>query len=341
MAFSRGKLVRTALLAAGFVFLVAVFAHEGFGEMWARISRIGVAAFGLMLALSFLWNACSTLGWYLTFDGSGGVVRPVSYGRLFFVRWAGESINTITPLMNLGGEPVRIALMRRHLETHQAAATVILDKSIFTIAGIIHMVSGVVVGFWVFDLPESVAWIEAIVAGILMMAAVILVTLIRRGKTLLSLVGWLRRAGIRFSDDTLEKVEQIDDELTIFYRTHRARFWTALTAHLAGRMSRMLDVLVVAWAFGIGMSAWEAHAIAAATVIINVSFSFIPQQVGANEGGHGLLFKAVGLGWRDGLSTGLVRRARTLVFALMGYVVLVIHQWRSPDGTVMSGKAAA
>jgi len=320
------KVLRVGLLAAGLAVLVGMFAYEGFGEMWTRISRVGFAVFGLMMLLSFFWNFCSTLGWWFILDSP----KPVSFGKLFFIRWVGESINTVTPLMNLGGEPVKMVMMRRHMEAPSAAATVIVDKTLFSIARVFHMVTGVIVGLYVFDLPQQVQWIEFLLTGVLVAAVVMLVTLIRRGKTLTSVLGWGERLGIRLKPETAEKAGRIDDEISAFYRSHRGRFWLAVSAHFTGRASRMFDLTLIGIAFGVTMSPLAAYAIAAATVIVNTSFSFIPQQVGANEGGHAVLFKAVGLGWKDGLSSGVVRRVRTIVFSLMGYTALTVYQGFAP-----------
>ncbi len=326
MTPGKKKALRVSLLLAGLAFLAGMFAYEGFGEMWGRISRVGFRIFGLMMLLSFFWNLCSTLGWWFILESP----KPVSFPKLFFIRWVGESINTVTPLMNLGGEPVKMVMMRKHLAGPSAAATVIVDKTLFSIASVIHMVTGVLVGLYVFDLPSSVQWIEFLLTGLLVAGIVMLVTLIRRGKTLRSVLGWGSRLGIRYKPETLEKAGKIDDEITTFYRSHRGRFWLAVTAHFTGRASRMFDLTLIGIAFGVAISPMSAYAIAAATVIVNTSFSFIPQQVGANEGGHAVLFKAIGLGWKDGLSSGVVRRVRTLVFSLMGYTALTVYQGFAP-----------
>lgn len=310
------------MLLVGLGVLIGLFAHEGLDEMWARVVRVGWKIFGLMLLLSFFWNFCSTLGWWLIMDSS----RPVSFGKLFFIRWVGESINTVTPLMNLGGEPVKMAMLGQHQETHRATASVIVDKTLFSVASVIHMVTGVIVGLFVFDLPEQIQWIEFLLLGLLVGAVVMLVTLFKRGKTLVSVLDGAGRTGIQFKPETRERARKVDDEMSVFYRSHRRRFWVAVSAHFAGRASRTLDFALIGIAFGMEISLWTAYAISAATVIVNTSFSFIPQQVGANEGGHAILFKAAGLGWRDGLSSGVLRRVRTLVFSMMGYAAFTVYQ---------------
>lgn len=323
----RKKLLKVCLLVLGLGALAALFVWQGFGDVLERIVSIGPFYFGLMLLLSFFWNFCSTLAWWFIIEGDP---KPVGFWKLFLVRWIGESINTITPLMNLGGEPVKMVMMHRHLKDHEAVASVIVDKTLFSAASVLHMVTGVAIGLFVFDLPGPVQWVEILLTLLLVAGVVMLVTLIRGGKALTSALGWVERLGPRISGKVRSKAADIDTELAAFHGRHRGRFWAAIAAHFAGRASRMFDLTLIGMAFGVPISPWAAYAIAAATVIVNTSFSFIPQQVGANEGGHALLFKAVGLSWADGLSSGVLRRGRTLVFSGMGYAVLTAYQALAP-----------
>ena len=53
---------------------------------------------------------------------------------------------------------------------------------------------------------------------------------------------------------------------------------------------------------------------------------FVPAKAGAQEGGKILAFTLVGLPAATGLAFGLLRRARELVWALLGYLLLLRHR---------------
>ena len=68
------------------------------------------------LLLVFLFPTClavllDTLGWRAAF----GFPRPdgIRFGRLFRIRWAGEAVNNLVPSGYLGGEAVKVYLLRK------------------------------------------------------------------------------------------------------------------------------------------------------------------------------------------------------------------------------------
>lgn len=87
----------------------------------------GITLFGLLLSWSVLlvvWfpfvliNVCDTLGWQFAFP------RPcVPFRALFRARLAGEAFNATTPGASVAGEPVKAALIRRHVDYHESAAS--------------------------------------------------------------------------------------------------------------------------------------------------------------------------------------------------------------------------
>ena len=76
------------------------------------------------------------------------------------------------------------------------------------------------------------------------------------------------------------------------------------------------------------------------SVLIDGILFFVPAKVGTQEGGKVMLFAALGLNPARGLTVGVVRRIRELVYAGLGLVVL---GWMSarPDVNVTRLQAPA
>ena len=67
-------------------------------------------------------------------------------------------------------------------------------------------------------------------------------------------------------------------------------------------------------------------AIEALAAFVDAIVFFVPAKAGAQEGGKVLAFALAGLPAAAGLAFGLLRRARELAWALLGYLLLWCHR---------------
>ena len=75
-------------------------------------------------------------------------------------------------------------------------------------------------------------------------------------------------------------------------------------------------------ALGAGSDFGVAFLITSLTVIINSLFFFMPSNIGVLEGGQVFLFLALGLAPAHGLSLGIVKRIRKLLWIGAGWLFL-------------------
>lgn len=328
-----GKAVkRTVLLLAGAILLGGLIWNAGPREIFNEVVSVGWG-FGTLLLLALGWNTIGAIAWRMLFDRHH---PTISFTRLWYTRLSGEAVNTLTPFLNLGGEPVKVWLLKEHLDADQGTTYVVLDKTIYFFASLLYMASGVLLGFLVFTGEPLVM---GIASALLTVWLVVMVWFMRRqsqGRTVLALVGILEKFGIKFSSQRRERMEKIDADLAEFWRNHRIRFIGALLMHFLGRILRAVDVWVIASMLGMELNFLAAYVISAAAVIINAAFSFIPGALGAYEGGHGLLLKTLGLSMDGGVSMGILRRVRTMTFAGLSYLLLVFRP-DPEEGTQAAG----
>src|SRR5207247_1784431 len=78
-----------------------------------------------------------TVAWRLIF-----VRRPFSLRQLFSVRLAGEAVNLGTA--SVGGEPVKVYLLRPWVPMAEASAALVVDKTAITIGQVLFLAAGLV-----------------------------------------------------------------------------------------------------------------------------------------------------------------------------------------------------
>lgn len=322
-----GKALRRFLLLLTGVLLLSVLVWRAGPEaILTQILSVGWG-FGLLLLLSLAWNTTAVFAWRVLFDRDH---PTIGWKRLWHTRLAGEAVNTLTPFLNLGGEPVKVWLLKQHLADDQGATYVVLDKTIYFLASLLYMASGVMLGFLVFTGEPKVLGIACALLTVWLVAMVWLIRRQRKGHTVLAAMNLLEKVGVKFSRERRERMEKVDADLSEFWEMHQIRFLMAVFLHFLGRVFRAVDVWVIAWLLGMELNFLSAYVISAAAVIINAAFSFIPGALGAYEGGHGLLLKSLGLGMEGGVSMGILRRVRTLTFAGLSYLLLVFRP--EPEG---------
>ncbi|MCK4837070.1 MAG: flippase-like domain-containing protein, partial [Candidatus Aminicenantes bacterium] len=89
-----------------------------------------------------------------------------------------------------------------------------------------------------------------------------------------------------------------------------------------------VEALVILRILGISVSFIEALFIMAMVAGINTIFFLIPGQWGIAEGAHLFILQAMGFPPEIGLSLGIIKRIRKLIFAGLGFLFLFFQQSR-------------
>jgi len=131
-----------ALFVLGATVFGYLVAQIGITELTADAARTGLM-FVPIVALYALVYACSALAWQLTM--AGDPQRP-SYWRTFAVLISSGALNFLTPLINAGGEPYRVAAMAPWLGKRRAAGSVILHRMLHSFTYVLIWLTAVLVG---------------------------------------------------------------------------------------------------------------------------------------------------------------------------------------------------
>src|SRR5437867_3795014 len=251
-----------------------------------------------------------TVAWRLIF-----VRRPFSLRQLFSVRLAGEAVNLGTA--SVGGEPVKVYLLRPWVPMAEASAALVVDKTAITIGQVLFLAAGLVVAVGSFPLRPDFLRAMAALLGlqIVVVAAFVLVQYAGLG-------GWTLRAldrlGFGSARARMSGLVRFDRMLAASYRERPGAVLACVLVHLVGWLVGSLEVYLVLRWLNVSASFGVALAIDAfGTGIKFLAFS-IPGALGVLEGGYMLVFSAFGLGGGLGLSFTLIRRLRMLAWSAAG-----------------------
>ncbi|MET0849930.1 MAG: flippase-like domain-containing protein [Candidatus Rokuibacteriota bacterium] len=307
--------VRALLFAGGVVLLGFLVSRVGIDTLTATLGRLTWWELVLICLPYALIMAVDTLGWRFAFTG-----QPPPYLRLLAARTAGEALNVVTAVGSVGGEAVKVWLLRGATSYEESVPSVVIAKTTATIAQALFLLVGLV-------LALATPWLDGQIVTA-MIALLVVETLAVAGFLLSQLGGVVGRAGRVLAWTGLVKetgaAERLDTTLRRFYREQWGRFALSVGFHLAGWLLGVLEALVMLHVLQV--HAWVTTAAVIESLGSGVRFvSFlVPGNLGVLEGANTGVFALLGLGAGTGLAFTLVRRARQTAWIALGLVVLLV-----------------
>jgi len=312
------------LLGAGILLLIWLIRHVGTDLILDYLKRLGWN-FIPFLGVSFLTYILFTFSWDTFLVGHH---YKMKFWRLFMLKATGEAVNTVNPLGFGGGDPVRILLMKKDIPVAESTASVVVDRTLNSIAMVLFMLIGIFIAFWKFKLPQSLEW--GFPLALLFMCGMTYYWYKRQHEGVFQfLVEILTKLKIKkhWSPATLEKLKEIDRYITEFYTHNKRGFYLAFFLQFVCRLLGVLEIYLAAYYLGTPFSFIGAYLLASVTVIINLIFVFIPGSVGVLEGSYAGIFLLMGQDPAVGTSIGILRRIRVLIWTAVG-LYYIYHQDR-------------
>ncbi len=253
----------------------------------------------------------------------------VPFWGLFRVKIAGEAANTLTPLNFAGGDPVRIWLLSRQIPVPLSGASVIVDRTMQTLAIVALIFLGNLAALFNLDFPSSTKRLLAITATSLLLVTAFFIFQQTRG-LFEKLVKLISRMKIRtFSEKTLSRIEEVDHQIGEFYRKDRGLFAVCFGLMLLSRLLAISEIITLARFLGVPMDLWEGLFFAAVIPVTNLLGSLVPGTLGVLEGVVSALFFALHWDPAQGLILQVARRLRAFVWILVGF--FFIYQARRQE----------
>jgi uncharacterized protein (TIRG00374 family) len=311
-----GKGVRSLLFAAGIALFFYLIWRIGFDAILANISRFG-AWFFAILGIGASWLFFQTCAWSVI---QNAFFKKVPFLSLFRIKIIGDALNVLLPSASLGGEAARAYLLKRAVPLKEGIPSIVFDKTVEFVASTVFLASGLLLGSLFVRLPEGLLAPTVICLTVATAGVVLLVVFSVRG-----FCGTLARITARFPkvrkwvESREEHLEALDENLRLLYRKGNLKTATALGLHFLARLAGAAEVFIVLRVLGASVSPIQAVFIYSVIVVINTVFFILPGQWGVTESASLLLLQALGQPAAIGLSLGVIRRIRKLVFVALAF----------------------
>jgi glycosyltransferase 2 family protein len=304
------KVLRLLLLLVGLAFLGWLVADNDPAAVFASVTRLSWRIGVILMFPMALVMALDALGWRYAF-----LHDRVPFGPLLATRLAGEAFNIVTPTAALGGEVVKAWLLRDRVPLEESVPSVIIAKTTITIAQGIFLLLGIALAVIVLAGTRLLLAMEWLLA-LEVIALALFILMQTRG-----LVGWSARLLDRLKIRRLSgsnTAARVDAALADFYRREPRRLALSILFHLCAWLLGIAETWLILWFLGIPVSLATATVIEAFGTGVRFATFLIPGSLGAQEGGYVVTFLALGLSGADGVTFGLVRRFRELVWVAIG-----------------------
>ena len=271
---------------------------------------------------------CQAGAWWLIMKE---FFQKVPLRELFRVKIISDGFNLILPSASLGGDAMRAFLIKEQVPLSIGVPGVLFDKTIEFIASIVFLGSGLLLGLLALRLPVALI-VPAVVSLAITSTGIALLVVLQKGgltRGLLKLSAPLPAAR-RWVLKRESKFLAMDQSLGPLYTrsNHRALLPGAL--HILSRCAGVVEIMVILAVLGAPVSFVQALFIATIVTSANTAFFLFPGQWGVTESVHVLVLQSMGYPAAVGLSLGLIRRIRKLMFVGLALVLLELKKRSSP-----------
>jgi uncharacterized membrane protein YbhN (UPF0104 family) len=310
--------VKTALGVGGVALIGYLVYRIGAGALVDALRQLAWWQFALICVPYAFITAADTLAWHYAFPRG-----RVPYWRLYGARLAGEALNLVTALGSVGGEAVKAWLIRRDVTYEESVPSVVIAKTTIVMAQAIFLLVGI-----------SVAWVALPVdAGVIggMLWLLLVEVLAVGGFVGAQVTGLVARMGKLLARFGLvaapEYAADLDRSLREYYRRDARRLTASVAFHTLGWLLGAVEAFLVLWALDVRAGILTATVIEALGSGVRFASFMVPASLGAFESANAAAFGAMGFGAAAGLAFSLVRRARQVVWIVIGLGVMVVMRW--------------
>ncbi len=297
-------LVELALFILGAALFVHVIRSVDLDSVFTLLAELGRWSWLIFLLYPFMcvWDV---IAWKWSFPAN--LQKKLHFKELFLIRLAGESVNNITPFLDVGGEPLKIVLLERRfgLHRHSALAAVFVDRTGLFAGQILFMLSGLLIAMIVLPLPQRSEWALALSLFGSMVALASFIVVQKR-----------QRLGLR-----------IDKEVADYYRHQSVRMRHVVFYHMLGWIAGGIEMTIMLRCAGVPASWIDGFVLESLLQLVRTASFFIPGNLGAQEGGLAFFVQLMGFNPALGVVVSLFKRLRQMVWTALGFMVWALYEW--------------
>lgn len=291
----------------------------------SRLFGDAVSAGWILVPVILLYgvvHACDAESWRAIL--SAEPERP-RWGPLYRMVIAGSALNFLTPMVNVGGEPFKLATLSPFLGVQRSAGAVLI-RNVARALGLLSFWLAAILTGWFLLPPEP--WIRAtlvLAAAAIVGLMLVLIRAIRRG----GLDRWFDRLAswpligrlMRRVESIRPTLANIDRQITGFAHERPGALALAAGFEFLGRAVFVIEYCLIGRAIGVPISYVIAFTIGGLEILAGNLLFFVPYEIGTRETSTVLLFSQLGLPPEAGLFAALVSRLRDLAWITAGVML--------------------
>ena len=311
---------RWAALAGGLALLAWLVVLSGPARLGADLLKVGwwMAA---LLAIAAVRNAVRAHAVRLAL---GDDRRQFSFSRMYLVLLVSEAVKFVAAAGLLFGEATKGWLLGRRVSGPRAVSTVMVDVLLYYLTAALFSLCAIAIFFALYPASGAVRR-TGIVGAALVVGAVVMgvVAFRRRWLGARRVVAPLARWGLVRRPETFERIEEIDAQIFGFHQRHRGAFRGILALDFTAHFLAASEVMAILWLLGFGTHFTGAVIVEGLTKLVETGGLLVPGDVGLYQGSTGLIFRAMGYTVATGVAVGIIRQIRSILWAGMGFLVLL------------------
>ncbi len=316
------RYLRAAAAILGTALLISLIVRAGSDKLLENARTIGWGIL-LVLGLAGVSHLVKTWAWRLTLPGQ---FKKVSFSRTLGLRLVSEAIGQFGFVGQMVGDATRGSLLTSELPASGIISSVTLDRGLFMGTGLIVTIAGFAALLFMPAVSGGLRLYAGLFAIVLIALLALSVWAVRHGWPVLSrtarLAGripWLK-AWLQSREAVILSAEQ---QLLTFHRHAPRAFWSSTLLNFVAHGLAIAEVYLILLLVGSKVTLTGALMLEALTKLINAVGTINPGNVGTYEGGNMAIVKLVGLAPAEGLTLGLCRRFRSIVWAIIGGICLL------------------
>ncbi|MFH1712042.1 MAG: lysylphosphatidylglycerol synthase transmembrane domain-containing protein [Patescibacteria group bacterium] len=337
---TKKTLIRGLLFLLSLALGIGVFAYfvyqEGFFEIIESLQSFGVLAFIGFITISLLNFVFYSWRWQIIINNHLPKKERVPLARMYLHRLGGYAVSYLTPAAQVGGEPVRIALLSSEgVSLKAATSSVILDIAFELSAYIVFIIAGVLLAILQgFGDGESMI---IIVVGLSVTLAILILffVLLAYGKGFfVHLFRFTRFNRIKKLQKFEKGIIQTEQLMTDFLAKKKQLLFIIAALSMTVISFRVVEVFYIASFFGVELN--FAQAFLTSTLPGIALLMPVPAGLGLFEGGFSAVFSILNVPL-NAVAFALIIRLRDVVFIFFGLLHILSRGRKFVESKVLKG----
>lgn len=291
-------------------------------DLWANAHNTGWWFVPIILTYGLLY-ALNSWSWHLMLQE---YPRHPSYPRTFAITASAFTLNYMTPVIQAGGEPYKVAAVAPWMGTQSAVANVVTWRLVHSLSHVLSWLAALVLALFVLPLtPRTLAFLA--MAGLLAVGAVFLLLAAHRQGVMERFLDVLHRLWVldrlaKLLEPRRAMLVEMDRQIADFYHRQPRRFLAVLAIECVARAMYGLEFWLICWSTSIPISPLEAYVLSGLAMLVGNLLFFFPYEMGSKEAVAYFLFSLKGLPPSLGVYAAIVTRLRDLSWMGVGLLLI-------------------